>query len=371
MEPIRVLHVLGGLFHGGAEAMIMSLYRHMDTSKVQFDFLVHTDQEGVYDKEIIERGGEIHHAPEYHGYNHLAYKAWWRSFLKEYPEYHILHFHIRGTAAIAIPVARNMGRITIAHSHNTSNGNRVKAVIKNFFQRSLRKDATYLFACSEPAGTWLFGKNVLQAKNFFLWKNAIDVDSFTFSLEARKKMRDEFKIQDSFVVGHVSRFSSAKNHMFLLEIFKDIHQKNPRSKLLLVGDGELRESIERRIKELNLEDAIIITGFRADVPDIMQAMDVFLFPSLFEGLPVTLIEAQASGLVVVASDKIAPEVQVTPLLHFISLDEPASYWSDFVLNYTHSDERVSPLKEIASAGYDSLQSAKELQEFYLRISNME
>jgi len=370
-EPIRVLQILGGLFHGGAEAMIMSLYRHMDTSKVQFDFLVHTDQEGVYDKEIIDCGGKIHHAPEYHGYNHFAYKAWWQSFLKEHPEYHILHFHIRGTAAIAIPVARNMGRITIAHSHNTSNGNRVKAVIKNIFQRSLRKNATFLFACSEPAGIWLFGKNVLQAKNFYLWKNAIDVDSYTFSIGARKKIRDEFKIQDSFVVGHVSRFSPAKNHMFLLEIFRDIYQKNPKSKLVLVGDGELRESIERRICELNLEDAVIITGFREDVPEILQAMDVFLFPSLFEGLPVTLIEAQASGLVVIASDKIAREVQVTPLLHFISLEQPASYWSDYVLQYTNSNKRVSPLKEIVSAGYDSLQSTKNLQEFYLRISDME
>lgn len=364
-EPIRVLQILGGLFHGGAEAMIMSLYRHMDTSKVQFDFLVHTDQEGVYDKEIIDCGGKIHHAPEYHGYNHFAYKAWWQSFLKEHPEYHILHFHIRGTAAIVIPIAKRMGRITIAHSHSTGNGKSIKATLKNVLQHSLKNQADYLFACSEPAAIWLFGKKVLRADNFFLWKNAIEANKFSFNQDIRQKMRTSFDYDDGFVIGHVGRFIPAKNHMFLLDVFSEIYKQNPKARLLLIGDGELRFSIEQKIQSMHLDDVITLAGARSDVQDCLQAMDVFLFPSLFEGLGIVAIEAQASGLPCIVSDSIPQEVKMSELLTFVSLKESIAYWAQLVLSHYEKVRKAGKIELIKKAGYDIMESAQSLETFYL------
>nr|WP_321262497.1 glycosyltransferase family 1 protein [uncultured Sphaerochaeta sp.] len=364
-EPIRVLQILGGLFHGGAEAMIMSLYHHMDTSKVQFDFLVHTDQEGVYDKEIIDCGGKIHHAPEYHGYNHFGYKAWWQFFLKEHPEYHILHFHIRGTAAIAIPIAKRMGRITIAHSHSTDNGKSIKAALKNVFQHSLKNQADYLFACSEPAAIWLFGKKVLRADNFFLWKNAIETNKFSFNEDIRQKMRTSFEYDDVFVIGHVGRFITAKNHMFLLDVFSEIYKQNSKARLLLIGDGELRFPIEQKIQSIHLDDVVTLAGARSDVQDCLQAMDVFLFPSLFEGLGIVAIEAQANGLPCIVSDSIPQEVKMSELLTFVSLKKPTEYWAQQVLSHYKEIRRAGDVEQIKKAGYDIIESAQALQAFYL------
>jgi len=364
-QPIRVLQVLGGLFHGGAEAMIMNLYRNVDTQLVQFDFLVHTDQEGVFDQEILKRGGMVHHAPTYTGINHFAYKVWWKTFLRQHLEYRCIHFHIRGTSAIAIPICKRLGRTTIIHAHSTSNGKSVVSFIKGFFQLSLRRDADYLFACSEPAGRWLFGKKALQAPNFHLWKNAIDTSRYQFSQATRNRVRSELGLEDSFVVGHIGRFIDAKNHGFLLEIFQEVLRREPYAKLLLIGDGPNRKTIEEKVELLKLGQAVIFAGFRSDVPEILQAMDVFLFPSLYEGLPVTLIEAQASGLPCVVSDTITKEIEVTELIQFFSLESVAKEWADIITTIRRYSIRKDTHELIVDAGYDIKQSAKELQAFYL------
>lgn len=364
-QPIRVLQVLGGLFHGGAEAMIMNLYRNVDTRVVQFDFLVHTDQEGVFDKEILDRGGVVHHAPVYKGINHFDYKAWWKTFLRQHPEYGCIHFHIRGTSAIAIPICKRLGRTTIIHAHSTSNGKSLVSFIKGLFQLSLRRDADYLFACSEPAGRWLFGQKALQAPNFHLWKNAIDTSTYQFSQDTRNRIRSELGLEDSFVVGHIGRFIDAKNHGFLLTIFQEVLKREPHARLLLIGDGPNRKEIEEKVELLRLGQAVIFAGFRSDVPEILQAMDIFLFPSLYEGLPVTLIEAQASGLPSVVSDTITKEIEVTDLIQFVSLESVAKAWADIIFTISRDNIRKDTSKSIIEAGYDIKQSAKELQDFYL------
>jgi glycosyltransferase involved in cell wall biosynthesis len=364
-QPIRVLQVLGGLFHGGAEAMIMNLYRNVDTQLVQFDFLVHTDQEGVFDKEILDRGGVVHHAPTYTGINHFTYKAWWKTFLSQHPEYGCIHFHIRGTSAIAIPICKRLGRTTIIHAHSTSNGKSLVSFIKGLFQMSLRRDADYLFACSEPAGRWLFGEKALQAPNFRLWKNAIDTSKYQFSQETRNRVRSELGLEESFVVGHIGRFIDAKNHGFLLEIFQEVLRREPHAKLLLIGDGPNRKAIEEKIELLKLGQAVIYAGFRSDVPEMLQAMDVFLFPSLYEGLPVTLIEAQASGLHCVVSKEVPSEVKLTELVEFVSLTSSATQWGEAVLATRNKQERQLPKQIFVDEGYDIVESAKNLQSFYL------
>lgn len=364
-QPIRVLQVLGGLFHGGAEAMIMNLYRNVDTRVVQFDFLVHTDQEGVFDKEILDRGGVIHHAPVYKGINHFDYKAWWKTFLRQHPEYGCIHFHIRGTSAIAIPICKRLGRTTIIHAHSTSNGKSLVSFIKGLFQLSLRRDADYLFACSEPAGRWLFGQKALQAPNFHLWKNAIDTSTYQFSQDTRNRIRSELGLEDSFVVGHIGRFIDAKNHGFLLEIFQEVLKREPHAKLLLIGDGPNRKATEEKVELLKLGQAVIFAGFRSDVPQILQSMDVFLFPSLFEGLGIVVVEAQASGLACVVSKEVPGEVKLTELVEFASLASSATQWADMVLEKRNRKQRPNTKKVLSEAGYDIKQSAKELQVFYL------
>ncbi len=367
-SPIRVLQVLGGLFHGGAEAMIMNLYRHIDTSLVQFDFLVHTPQEGVFDQEIQTRGGMIFHAPMYKGTNHLAYKKWWKDFLQQHQEYRCIHFHIRGTSSIAIPICKKYGRKTIIHAHSTSNGKSLTSSIKSLFQLSLRKDADFLFACSEPAGKWLFGENVLTLPNFHLLKNAIDTNIYQFSQEIRNHVRRELDLENAFVVGHIGRFIDAKNHGFLLDIFNEVLIQKPNAKLLLVGDGPNRKAIENKADKLEIRQSVIFVGFRSDVHKLLQAMDVFVFPSLFEGLPVTLIEAQANGLPCVASNTVPSEVRLTALVEFITLETPPINWAEQVVCKKRQLEEAQSIQNaIVEAGYDIVNSSKELQAFYLGI----
>ena len=367
-SPIRVLQVLGGLFHGGAEAMIMNIYRHVDTEFVQFDFLVHTPLEGVYDQEILKRGGTIYHAPIYRGMNHLAYRSWWKTFLKQHPEYQCIHFHIRGTSSIAIPICKHFGRTTIIHAHSTSNGKSLISTIKGLFQLSLRRNADYLFACSEPAGKWLFGKKALEHSNFYLWKNAIDTNTYQYSQVIRDCMRRELDLENAFVVGHIGRFIEAKNHGFLLDIFKEVLIQKPNAKLLLVGDGPNRKAIENKADKLEIRQSVIFVGFRSDVHKLLQAMDVFVFPSLFEGLPVTLIEAQANGLPCVASNTVSSEVRLTDLVEFITLETPPINWAEQVVCKKRQLEEAQSIQNaIVEAGYDIVHSSKELQAFYLGI----
>lgn len=293
-RPIRILHVLGRLDRGGAETMVMNLYRNIDRTRVQFDFIIHTNDECDYDEEILSLGGIIYHIPQFNGKNFLQFKKAWHSFFKTHPEYKIIHGHVRSTASIYLWIAKKYGLITIAHSHNTSSGVGFSAFIKNTLQYPLRYIADYLFACSKSAGQWLFGKKVLKKNNFIILKNAIDSQKYIYDPNIRIKVRKELQIADKFVIGHIGRFNIQKNHDLLINIFNTVHNRNKNSILLIVGDGELRSSIQKKVENLGLMDSVIFLGVRSDIPELIQAMDFFLFPSLFEGLGIVAIEAQVS-----------------------------------------------------------------------------
>ncbi len=364
-EPIRVIQVFAQMNRGGAETTIMNLYRNIDRSKVQFDFIVHTDKKCAFDDEIRSLGGRIFNVPAYNGKNHFSYKKCWVNFFKEHSEIKIIHSHVRSTAAIYLSLGNKEGKITIAHSHNTSSGKGLTAVAKNILQYKIRYIADYKFACSKIAGEWLYGKNVYKKDNFYILNNSIETSIYIYDSKIRKKKREELKVEGKNVIGHIGRFHKQKNHEFLIDIFKEIHELNDNALLILVGDGNLRASIEDKVIKLGLEDYVIFTGIRSDIPELLQVFDVFLFPSLYEGLPVTVIEAQAAGLKCFLSDTITNEVVKTDLVEFISLKSSCKYWSNKVSKYLNGYERINTTNKIIEEGFDVRENANWLETFYL------
>ena len=363
---IRVLHVLGGLNRGGAESMVMNLYRNIDRSKIQFDFIIHTENHQDYTDEIASLGGKIYHFPRFKGYNVSTLKRCWNTFFIEHPEYKILHSHVRSYASLYIPIAKKHGLKTIIHSHSTSNGKGFSSLVKRVMQSSLKRKADYLFACSKESGRWLYGDKAIQGDNYRMIPNAVDTEKFAYNPSVREEMRHSLGIADHITVyGHVGRLHPAKNHPFLLDIFHALHEKDPNTLLLIVGDGELRSEIEQKIQTLGIADCVKLLGSRGDVAELMQAMDIFLFPSRWEGLPVTVVEAQASGLPCYLSDTVTRDVNTSPLVSYLPITNGTTAWVDTIL--TSDNSRRDVIADIQSAGFDVTESAKTLTEFYEEI----
>ncbi|MEK3837778.1 glycosyltransferase family 1 protein [Paenibacillus sp. FSL R7-0128] len=362
-SPVRILHVFGIMNCGGAETFIMNVYRNIDREKIQFDFIVHSEDKGYYDDEIEALGGTIYSIPKFKGKNIREYIKSWNVFFDTYKDYQIIHSHIRSTASVFLSMAKKRGIITIIHSHNTSSGKGIIATIKNLLQLPLRKISHYRFACSIDAGEWLYGK-----KKFEVMNNAIDAKKFTFDQSTRDRYRKELELVDKFVVGHIGRFHEQKNHEFLLDMFKSLNTKHPNTVLLLIGDGDLRYTIERKIIKLGLQNSVVLLGVRSDIPQLLQAIDVFAFPSIYEGLGIVVIEAQAAGLPCVISDVVPSEVGITDLVKFISLKENPEYWAKEVITSRDSNIRKSTFEKIKKANYDVKDQVKLLEDFYLKIS---
>lgn len=367
-KPIRVLQVFHGMDCGGAENMIMNLYRNIDRSKVQFDFLVHTKKKCFFDDEIKNLGGRIFRVPYYNIKNTIAYKKALRHLYESHPEFKIVHGHLGSCAHIYLNIAKDYGCYTIAHSHNTLPTDRnVKNLLYRLFSLRTRKVANYYFACGKQAGLDRFGKKIVSSDRFSVLNNAIDTQKYIYNPETRKKMRLELGLEDAFVVGHIGRFNYQKNHEYLIDIFEAVLKKDPKAHLLLVGDGDLRLQIENKIKHLGFADKVLFTGVRKDVPDLLQAMDCFVFPSHYEGLPVTVIEAQAASLPCVISNLITSEVNISNRVKYLSIDSDAEAWVDTVIN-CHKEPRSNAMQIIVDNGYDIYSSSRFLQDFYISKS---
>lgn len=367
---IRVLHVIGAMGSGGAEAVIMNLYRNIDRNQVQFDFVVHTTEEKLYDKEILRLGGKIFRTEKYYVKNYIAYKKWWSNFLKEHTEYKIIHGHIGSSAPVYLREAKKYERIAIAHSHSTKNPSwTLKGFLWEINSYPTRYIADYFFACSKEAAIVRFGKKVFNSKKCQILKNGIDRERFKFSEKKRLEMRKLLGIEDFFVVGHVGRFTEAKNHVFLIEIFELIYEKNKNARLLLIGEGELENDIKSLCRQKAISQAVIFAGVHQNVEDYYAAMDVFCFPSRWEGLPVALLEAQAEGLPCIISDNLPKEVDLKAgLIHFIKLEVSAEYWGDKIL-CVESINRHEAERYLVEAGFDIIKVASNLQIFYKSILN--
>jgi glycosyltransferase involved in cell wall biosynthesis len=362
--PIRILQVMSYMGRAGAETMIMNYYRNIDRNKVQFDFVVHTEEHCAYDDEIKELGGKLFRMPRYRVLNHFAYLKAWQDLLKSHPEHRVLHGHYFTFSALYFWVARKYKVKCIGHSHIEMKKN-FKSRIMRVITFPLRYLSDYFFACSIAAGEFLFGLKVIHGKRFTVLNNAIDANLFAYNKNKRVKARLAERIDDKFVIGHIGRFATQKNHEFLIDIFSEIKKVYSASVLLLVGDGGLRNVIEKKVADLGLNDDVIFTGVREDIPDLLQAMDVFLFPSLFEGLGIVAVEAQAAGLHCIVSDTVPSEAKLTDLVEFVSLKESPKYWASKVLQYAGGYARRNTFREIVDAGYDIKDSAIWLEKFYL------
>ena len=294
----------------------------------------------------------------------MQYKAWWKTFLSDHPEYKVIHSHVRSTASIYLKIATRFQRKTIIHSHSTSNGTGLSSLVKRILQYPLRHWADYLMACSNEAGRWLYGEKACKKENYLFLPNAIDISKYRFCEETRARYRAQLGLEECFVLGHVGRFHEAKNHLFLLELFRKVRDKKENARLLLVGDGELRPQIEEKIRELKLTDSVILTGSQSNVSDYLQAMDVFVFPSRWEGLPVTVVEAQAAGLPCLMSDTVTTDVDLSDLVHRLPITETAPWVSCLC---DSSFERMDVTKEIKQSGFDITDSTATLTEFYQKI----
>lgn len=365
---LRVLHVFGQTNRGGAESMIMNYYRKIDRNEIQFDFVKHSELEGDFDEEIKSLGGRIFSVPRLTVFNYFSYIKTWKEFFSTHPEYKIVHVHHFKLAGAVLKAAKACGvKARIAHSHSAFIKGRIHEtfLFLTVLSPMMKHCATHLWACGKEAGKVIFGR-----KKFTILNNAIDVDKFKFSETTRTNIRSEFSIgNDIKVVGHVGRFVTPKNHPRLIQIFRQLHAEDTKTCLLLVGDGDMRQKIEQLVQETGLSDNVIFAGVRTDIPAMLSAMDIFLFPSQNEGLPVSIIEAEASGLPCVVSDSITKEVNVTDLVTNIPLSASDKEWSKAVEKAIgRKNQRNRYPQIIKDAHYDISENAQWLTQEYIRMS---
>lgn len=357
---IRILHVVPNMQAGGLETLIMNWYRNIDRTKVQFDFLVHYQGEFFYDKEIRELGGKIYHLSVRDDGNMIKYIKDLDRFFAEHTEYKIVHGHMESTGYFYFRAAKKHGvPVRIAHSHNSATEPTLKGFVKGLMLKGFPLHATNFFACSDIAGRFMFGN-----RNFIVMKNAIEPYKFRFDAQIRRKLRKELGVEGKFVVGHVGRFCTQKNHRFLMEVFHKLHEDNADAVLLLVGKGELLDEVKEKVRSLGLEDCVKFLGVRDDVNHLYQAMDVFLFPSLFEGLGIVAIEAQTAALMTVCSSEVPGEADISDYFISLPLEHSAEQWAACVNQFSGGYERKDTTELVADAGYDIVRSATLLQEFY-------
>jgi len=358
---IRVLHIVTHMNRGGLETMIMNYYRQINKNVVQFDFLVHRKERADYDDEIETLGGTIYRLSPLNPLS-ISYRMQLDSFFAKHREYKIVHCHLNCMSSLVLFYAqKNHIPVRIAHAHNTNQEKGIKFFIKSFYQKRIPSVSTELIACSEKAGLWMF-----RGKDFTTLNNAIDSKRFAFNLQYRRKIRDEFGINDEIVIGHIGRFDYQKNHDFLIDIFQSINNlTDKKTVLLLVGNGDKESEVRTKVNRLGLSDRVIFTGVRSNVNELIQAMDIFVFPSRFEGLPVTLVEVQTSGLQCIISDKVPEETVITEnLVSVKSLNESAEEWAIHILSRI-GEPRYTRIDEVKAHGYDIEEASKWLENYYL------
>lgn len=367
MAPKRVLHIGMTYNPGGVESFVMNYYRNMDLEKIQFDFV--DMYNGIaYKDEIHELGGNIFTIPHFKKNPIKNYQS--LVDLIKSQNYEVIHVHMLSAAyALPLKAARKSGVKTIlVHSHNSSKPPGItRGLLNKINRKNLVGNSTHFLACSNAAAEWLFVdcKNIREIK---IINNAIEVSNFSFNEEIRKKIRKRMKIEGKFVIGHVGRFEHQKNHEFLIDIFFEILKRNSKAILLLVGEGKLKEKIQKKVSKLGIGQFVFFLGIRSDIHELLQAMDVFLLPSHSEGLGIVAIEAQATGLKTILSNEVAAEAAVTELAEFMSLSLPAKEWAKSIIRYENDNSRRSFETEITAAGYNIKKEAKTLESIYLSDS---
>ncbi len=366
-KPIRVLQVLHVLNRGGAEAMVMNLYRHIDRSRVQFDFLVHSQERGLFEEEIGAMGGRIFRVRAFKGYNLLPYYQECLQFFKSHPEIKVVHGHLGSSAAFYLHAAKKCGIFTIAHSHSAGSIRNFYDLSYKFFSFPTRWVAQQLFGCSTEAGIERYGAKAVRSSKYHNFNNAVDTELFRFNEDNRALLRSELNIpENTLLIGTVGRVTQPKNPLRIYSIFKEIITHNTNAVCIWVGTGEMEDQIKDLISKDGVGDRIIMTGVRSDIPAVMSALDCMIFPSLWEGLPVSVIESQMANLPCVLSTNISRETEVSNLLSWHNLSEADSIWANDAIRLAqdYKDKRNNYNFSPEDSGYDIKVTADNLMRFY-------
>lgn len=360
-KQIRVLHFQGRMGKGGAETFMMNTFRNIDRNKIKFDFLIYDDFKDIqpYNKEIYSLGGHIYSVPNPKK-NVLAYIISVRKLLKD-KEFDVVHSEVFFGGGLNLFLAKKAGvKKRIVHSHATSDGKGKNVFLKlarKFFDKLMKENATDFLACSHEAGVALYGKKL----PFIFVPNGIDLELYRNVYESKKSIRKSLNIsEEALVVGNIGRFEEQKNHSYLIDIFEQIIKINANSELILIGEGSLIDDIKEKVKTKGLEGNVSFLGSRDDISYLLKSMDVFLMPSLYEGLPISAVEAQASNLKLILSSEVAKETKLSENVHFVSLNKTPKEWAEVILSKPMNN---TPCTEMEM--YDMKKTAKQLERIYL------
>lgn len=362
-EPVRILHVVTNMSYGGLENLLMNYYRNINREKVQFDFLTHVDIHQDFEEEIQAMGGKIYRLPRLNPFSPF-YRKKLNDFLNQHLEYNIIHCHLDCLAGIPLKAAKdNNIQVRIAHSHSSSQNLNWKYIIKMLYKPKIIRYATDLFACGDKAGNWMF-----NGKPYTIMRNAIDAKQFRYTHKKSVEEKEKLNLNGKLVIGHVGQFRQEKNQIFLVDVFAELIKKEENCVLIFVGKGPKMEEVKHRAKELGVINQVLFLGARSDIADLMQAMDIFVLPSIYEGVPVTMIEAQAAGLPCIISSGVPEECKLTNNVVSISLTDEIETWTKAILkqkNHVRNDN----YDIIVKAGFDITTNAHWLEEFYLKQLN--
>lgn len=370
-KAIKVLIIGMSPIKGGVEMLLMQFFRSIDRSRVQFDFLTFCEK-CVFEEEILAAGSQVFHVTR-RGENPIKNRKELIAFYKAHPNtYDYIWYHL-SSASNCAPVVLAHKYTTakiICHSHGTSFESRslfrpIHSALDRINYPKLMKSTDYCFACSKAAGKWLFKGTEREIK---LIRNGIPIEKFEFNPSVRARLRQELRLEDAVIIGHAGRFCEAKNQNFLIDVFAEYHRTEPKAVLLLAGEGETKVALEEKVRVLGLESVVHFLGFRDDLNELLQAFDLFLMPSLYEGLPLSAIEAQAAGLPCLLADTIPQETAVTELVEFLSLEDSVTLWAQrmqTMLEKTISRDGYAQL--VRDAGYDAEDTISDVAEFFCGI----
>lgn len=368
--PVRILQVVTKMDCGGLETMLMNYYRKIDREKIQFDFLTHRQSKGHYDEEIAQLGGKVYYGMPLEVFKIDSYLKWIKKFFEQHCEYQIIHSHLDSLSAFILYGAKEAGiEVRIAHSHNVDFDKDKKYLIRQLSKKLIPLVATEFWGCSEQAIRFMFGVHKVDKKHSMVVHNAIDIPKFSFDLNIREQIRKQYSINnETLVIGHIGRFTFQKNQEFLLDILSELLQDNLKFKLLLIGKGD--RNILEYIHRMNLEEKVLVLGERENISDFLQAMDIFCFPSRYEGLGMAVVEAQAAGLKCIVSKNVPDEALILPSVKRIGLEEGPGEWAKYITKCCF-DGGLKREKNVniyfSKYRYDINLETKVLQKKYLKL----
>ncbi|WP_075983035.1 glycosyltransferase family 1 protein [Bacillus massilinigeriensis] len=367
MEKIRILQIVSSLsVSSGVMGVIMNYYRHINRNKIQFDFLYFIEDEKNHKDEITELGGNYYLLRKPSIKSYTEYKSFFKENARKYSAVHLHEVYLN---SIILPIARKYKiKHLITHVHTTKfSDKRLNAIRNKILCLPIKGQANKFLACSRPAGELYYGKKASNDGRVIVINNAIYCEKFKYNELVRNQKRKEMGLEDNLVIGHIGRFNEQKNHMFLIDIFKDIKWQKEKAKLILVGNGPLLTKVKEKVERLGLKNDVLFLGQRNDISDLLQVMDVFVLPSLFEGLGIVLLEAQCSGLPCYASDVVPQEANVTDNFHYLSLNDKSKKWATEILSAKSENDRSVSYLKVMKYGFDIIEESKKLENLYYEL----